>query len=64
MYSPNSSVADPEPVGSGLLGSPGPDPGKYQIGILYPQKDSVILILLSIIVYNTVSSKHFFLSLI
>ena len=40
------SVADPDPVESGFLGRPDPDPGKYRIRIriLYPQKKPVIKI--------------------
>ena len=33
----STSVADPDPFGSGDLGHP--DPGKYRIRIFYPQKD-------------------------
>ena len=35
-FTVQSSVAYPVPV---FLGHPDPDPGKYQILILYPQKD-------------------------
>ena len=34
-----SSVADPDPV---FFGHPDPDPGKYRIQILYPQKDPML----------------------
>ena len=36
-----NSVADQDPV---FLGHPDPDPGKYRIRILYPQKAPVIQI--------------------
>ena len=39
-----SSVADTDPV---FLGYPDPDPGNYQIRILYPQKDPPGLLIFS-----------------